>query len=77
MVYGLGVPPSERFTTLLEQLEPDTEHINAALPGTAPDSYFAVVHAWEQQPIDLVVMYLYPSGYPVTHPDLAGLPDED
>ena len=59
MVYGLGVPPSERFTTLLEQLEPDTEHINAALPGTAPDSYFAVVHAWEQQPIDLVVMYLY------------------
>jgi len=26
---------------------------------------------------ELVVMYLYPSGYPVTHPDLAGLPDED
>jgi len=26
---------------------------------------------------ELVVMYLYPSGYPATHLDLARMPDED
>lgn len=68
MVYGLGVRSDQRFTSLLEQSDPTTQHINAGLPGTAPDSYAAVIRPWvDAHPIDMVVMYLYEAN------DYAGL----
>jgi hypothetical protein len=60
MVYGVAGRPDQRFTSLLEQLEPGTQHINAALPGLGPDSYAALIRPWvDAHPIDMIVMYLY------------------
>ena len=33
-------------TAELERLEPGVEHINAGIPGTAPDAYLAVLQRW-------------------------------
>ncbi len=60
MAFGFGLTRDETFTAGLERLEPGVQHINAAIPGTAPDAYFAVLLQWiAAQPIDLVVMHIY------------------
>jgi hypothetical protein len=60
MVFGLGVERHETFTAALEALEPATEHVNAGIPGIAPDAYFAILEAWiARQRFDAVTMYLY------------------
>jgi hypothetical protein len=60
MAFGFGLPRDQTFTAQLELLEPDVQHINAAIPGTAPDAYLALLGRWiETQPIDLVVMHVY------------------
>lgn len=68
MVHGLGVLTADRFTARLARLDPDTEHINAGLPGTAPDAYLAQISAWvRSHPLSLIVVYLYEAN------DLEGL----
>jgi len=60
MAFGFGLARNETFTAVLESLEPGVQHINAAIPGTAPDAYLALLQAWiEKQKIDLVVMHVY------------------
>jgi hypothetical protein len=61
MVYGTGVEPSDRFTSLLSRRSKDAEHLNAGFPGTGPDHHLAVLRAWlpALKP-DAVVLYLYP-----------------
>jgi hypothetical protein len=60
MVFGLGVARGETFTAALETLEPTTEHVNAGIPGLAPDAYLAVLEAWiARQRFDAVTMYLF------------------
>ncbi len=62
MVFGLGVERDETFTAELEALEPTTEHVNAGIPGLAPDAYLAVLEAWiARQRFDAVTMYLFDS----------------
>src|SRR5262249_12497842 len=60
MAFGFGLPRDQTFTAGLERLEPGVQHINAAIPGTAPDAYLAVMQSWlKTQPVDLVVMHIY------------------
>jgi hypothetical protein len=60
LVFGLGVARHQTFTAALETLEPTTEHVNAGIPGLAPDAYLAVLETWiERQRFDAVTMYLY------------------
>lgn len=60
MAFGFGLPRAETFTARLESLEPGVQHINAAIPGTAPDAYLALLQRWiEAAPIDAVVMHIY------------------
>jgi hypothetical protein len=60
MAFGFGLPRDQTFTAELERLEPGAQHINAAIPGTAPDAYLALLQRWiETQPIELVVMHIY------------------
>ena len=40
MVFGMG---EGRFTDYLNRLEPDVEHVNAAIPGTGPDVYLSLL----------------------------------
>ncbi len=62
MVFGLGVARDETFTAALEALEPTTEHVNAGIPGLAPDAYLAVLETWTgRQRFDVVTMYLFES----------------
>lgn len=60
MVFGFGVRPEETFVAALAQAEPQVTHINAGIPGLAPDAYLAVLQAWSQRirPA-LTVMYLF------------------
>jgi hypothetical protein len=61
MVFGLGVERSETFTAALARLEPEVEHVNAGIPGLAPDAYLAVLRAWiARHHFDDVVMYIFP-----------------
>src|SRR5579862_5629006 len=70
MTFGMGVARTEAFPALLGRLEPETEHVNAAIPGIAPDGYVAVLHRWiAAHPIDLAVMYVFEGN------DVAGLDD--
>lgn len=67
MVFGFGVDPSERFTSVLNRLEPGAVHLNSGVQGTAPDVYLAVLRRWvARQHLDAVVMHL-------THNDLQEL----
>ena len=60
LVFGLGVARDETFTAALETLEPTTEHVNAGVPGLAPDAYLAVLESWiARQRFDVVTMYLF------------------
>jgi hypothetical protein len=57
-----GHPSVGRFTDRLEELEPDVEHVNVSIPGTAPDAYLSILRRWiATQPIDAVVMHLNPN----------------
>ncbi len=61
MVYGTGVEPADRFTSLLSRRSRDAEHLNAGFPGTGPDHHLGVLRAWlpALKPT-AVVLYLYP-----------------
>ena len=60
MVFGLGVARNATFTAALEALEPATEHVNAGIPGLAPDAYLAILDTWTaRQRFDVVTMYLF------------------
>ena len=60
MAFGFGLPREETVTAGLERLEPGVEHINAAVPNSAPDAYLAELNSWvETHGIDLVVMHVY------------------
>jgi len=60
MVFGLGVERDQTFVAALEALEPTTEHVNAGIPGLAPDAYLAVLETWvATQRFDVVTMYLF------------------
>jgi hypothetical protein len=68
IAFGFNLPRDRTVTAELERLEPGTEHINAAIPGTAPDAYLAELQPWvTSQEIDVVVMHVYEGN------DLAGL----
>lgn len=60
VVYGSAI--DGRFTDDLAELEPNVEHINAAVFATAPDAHLALLRRWiARQPIDAVVMHLNPN----------------
>ncbi|HVM95125.1 MAG TPA: hypothetical protein VMT89_01995, partial [Candidatus Acidoferrales bacterium] len=60
MVYGAGVARSQTFVAHLGELEPEIEHVNGGISGTAPDDYLALMHRWlPRLSFDLVVMYLF------------------
>jgi lysophospholipase L1-like esterase len=60
IAFGFGLPRNQTFTAALERLEPGVQHINAAIPGTAPDAYLAVLPRWlTSTDIDVVVMHVY------------------
>jgi len=60
IAFGFGVPRDQTVTAELERLEPGVQHINAGIPGTAPDAYLAVLQRWvESHAIDVVVMHVY------------------
>ncbi len=60
MAFGFGLPRQQTFTSILEQWQPDIEHVNAAIPGTAPDAYLRVMHSWlAMHRFDLVVLHIY------------------
>jgi hypothetical protein len=60
MAFGFGLERSETFTADLERLQPGVQHINASIPGTAPDAYLGILQSWiAAHRIDLVVMHVY------------------
>lgn len=60
MAFGFGLPRHQTFTAILEHLQPAVEHVNAAIPGTAPDAYLRVMRSWiSEHRFDLVVMHIY------------------
>jgi hypothetical protein len=60
MAFGFRLLRGETVTAVLERLEPGVQHINAAIPGTAPDAYLAELKSWvEAHHIDLVVMHVF------------------
>jgi hypothetical protein len=61
MVFGLG---QDRFTDFLNRLQPDVEHVNAAIPGTGPDVYLVLERLIiERHHFTAVVMHLTPNDY--------------
>ena len=60
MTYGFGVARNQTFVADLEALDPGVEHVNAGVPGIAPDAYYLLIRRWiDKRPWDLVVMYVY------------------
>jgi hypothetical protein len=60
MAFGFGLARGETFTAELDRLQSGVQHINAAIPGTAPDAYLALLDSWiEAHRIDAVVMHVY------------------
>ena len=60
ITFGFGLPRNQTFTAELERLEPGVQHINASIPGTAPDAYLAVLQRWLAScQVDVVVMHVY------------------
>jgi len=60
MAFGFGVARDEVFTAGLERMEHGVQHVNAGIPGTAPDAYLAVMRRWVAlHEFDTVVMYLF------------------
>jgi hypothetical protein len=61
MVFGSG---HARFTDRLNELEPLVEHVNAAIAGTGPDVYLALLRRFlAQHRFTAVVMHLTPNDY--------------
>ena len=61
MVEGVGVERSERFVSLLNQLDNRAAHVNAGFSGTGPDYYYLATRRWlELKKSDAVVWYIYP-----------------
>lgn len=59
-----GSPADGRFTDELMKLEPDVEHVNAAIAGTAPDVYLALTRRFvEKGDFDAVVLHLTGNDY--------------
>lgn len=57
MVFGSSA--DGRFTDDLDRLEPDVEHVNAAIAGTAPDVYLILARLFiAQHDFDAVIMHL-------------------
>jgi hypothetical protein len=53
-----------RFTDDLNRLEPDVEHVNAAIAGTAPDVYLSLLRLFiARHDFTAVVMHLTPNDY--------------
>lgn len=60
IAFGFGLPRDQTITAELERLEPGVEHVNAGIPGTAPDAYLAVLQRWVASfDVDVVVMHVY------------------
>jgi lysophospholipase L1-like esterase len=60
MVFGHEVPREMNFSSVLGVLEPNIQHINAAISGTAPDDYLVILNSWiERASFDLAVIYLF------------------
>ena len=60
IAFGFGLPRNQTVTAELERLEPGVEHVNAGIPGTAPDAYLAVLQRWlASWDVDVVVMHVY------------------
>ena len=60
MTFGFGVEREQTFVADLERAEPTVQHVNAAVPGIAPDSYYLLIRRWvATEHFDLVVMYVY------------------
>ena len=79
MVFGANVPRDRTFTARLDELEPDVQHLNGGISGTAPDDYLVVLRRWvERQPVDMAVMYLFAgndlTGIDAPHPCSAWQP---
>lgn len=61
MVFGSG---QARFTDRLNELEPTVEHVNAAIAGTGPDVYLAMLRRFlAAHRFTAVVMHLTPNDY--------------
>ena len=70
MTFGMGVAREQAFPALLDRLEPEAQHINAAIPGIAPDAYLVVLRRWiAEHAMNLAVMYVFEGN------DVAGLDD--
>jgi hypothetical protein len=62
MVFGSS--EDGRFTDDLNGIEPDVEHVNAAIPGTAPDVYLALARLFiARHDFTAVVMHLTPNDF--------------
>lgn len=60
LAFGFGVERPDTFVSGLQRLEPDVEHVNASMPGIAPDAYLALLWAWTaRERFDEVVRYLF------------------
>jgi hypothetical protein len=62
MVYGSAA--DGRFTDELNRMEPDVEHVNAAIQGTAPDVYLTLARLFiARHEFTAVVMHLTPNDF--------------
>jgi hypothetical protein len=60
LVFGSGVTPDQRFTTLLERAAPGQQHLNLGLPGTSADAQLlAVRRVLARTPVELAVLYVF------------------
>ncbi len=60
LAYGLNLPEQDTFETILERRQPGIEHINAGIPGAAPDAYLVMMRrCLGLRPVDEVVFYLF------------------
>lgn len=60
LTYGSDVARDQTFVAALGRLDAGVEHVNAGVPGIAPDAYYLLIRSWiDKRPWDLVVMYLY------------------
>jgi hypothetical protein len=59
-----GSKADGRFTDDLDRLEPDVEHVNAAIGGSGPDVYLSILRRFlTRNDVDAVVMHLTPNDY--------------
>ncbi len=59
MVEGVFVGKGQRFTNILQQLEPEWQHVNAGVSSTGPDFYLVYLRKYLNiEPADAAVMYI-------------------